>query len=103
MQVTLYLPQQPPQTVPSDVLGQLDLSARFAIVPQSVSALMSCALEVVDVLANGPDYIAYSVFDCEGPVNYAAMSAVAKVSGVTFDVEDEDTVLCGPVLVVTAS
>lgn len=102
MQATLYLPQQPPQAVPVDDFRQLDLSTRFAAVPPGVSALMSCAPELVDVLASGSDYVAYSVFDCEGLVNQTAMAAVAKVSGVIFDVEDEDTVLRGPVLVISA-
>lgn len=103
MQVTLYLPQQPPKTFPIDGLSTLDLSARFAAVPQEVSMLLDCAPGLVDVLASGPDYVVYSVFDCEGLVNYTAMAAVARVSGVTFDAQNEDTVLCGPVLVVSAA
>lgn len=103
MQATLYLPQQPPQAVSVDEFRQLDLSTSFAAVPQEVSVLMSCVPELVDVLASGPGYIAYSVFDYEGPVNQAAMAAVAKVSGIAFDVEDEDAVLCGPVLVISAA
>ena len=68
--------------------------------PERVPGLLGCALGLVDVLACGPGYVAYSVFDCEGPVNEAAMAAVAEVSGAGFDLDDEDTVLCGPVLVV---
>jgi hypothetical protein len=103
MQATLYLPQQPPQAVPVDNFRQLDLSTRFAAVPLEVSVLMNCAPELVDVLASGSDYVAYSVLDCEGLVNQTAMTAVAKVSGVTFDAQDEDTVLRGPVLVISAA
>lgn len=102
MQATLYLPQQPPQDIPADSLGTLDLAARFKTVPQGVPVLLGCTPELVDVLASGPDYVAYSVFDCEGPINHAAMVAVTKVLGVMFDAEDEDMVLCGPVLVVSA-
>ena len=72
----------------------------FAQVPEQVPALLGCTLGLVDVLASGPGYVAYSVFDCEGETNYAAMDAVAVVSGVTFDPDNEDSVLCGPVLVV---
>ena len=42
--------------------------------------------------------MAYSVFDSEEEANPAAMAAVAAVSGVAFDAEDE--VLRGAVLVV---
>ena len=44
--------------------------------------------------------MAYSVFDSEEEANPAAMAAVAAVSGVAFDAEDEDAVLRGAVLVV---
>ncbi|MGI4734142.1 MAG: hypothetical protein ACRYG7_03095 [Janthinobacterium lividum] len=55
---------------------------------------------MIDVLASGPDYVAYSIFDYEGDVNPAAMAAVAEVSGMSFDSDDEDAVLQGPVLLV---
>lgn len=103
MQATLYLPQQPPQVVPVDDFRKLDLTTRFTAVPQEVSVIMNCAPELVDVLASGSNYVAYSIFDYEGPVNHAAMTAVAQVSGVTFDAEDEDSMLCGPVLVISAA
>jgi len=40
------------------------------------------------------------VFDCEGEVNYAAMTAMTTVAGVAFNPDDEDALLCGAVLVV---
>ncbi|WP_223653152.1 hypothetical protein [Hymenobacter psoromatis] len=101
MHDTLYLPQQPPQAVPVEGLSMPDPATGFARVPERVPVLLDCAPELVDVLASGPGYVAYSVFDCEGPANPAAMVAVAAVSGVAFDSEDEDTVLRGAVLVVT--
>ena len=101
MHATLYLLQQLPQAVPVEGLSMPDPATGFARVPERVPVLLDCAPELVDVLASGPGYVAYSVFDCEGPVNEAAMAAVAEVSGVTFDAEDEDAVLCGAVLVVT--
>jgi hypothetical protein len=99
MIATLYLPQQPPQAVPTERLSLPDPTTGFAQVTEKVSTLLGCAPELVDVLAIGPDYVAYSVFDSEESVNEAAMTAVAAVSGVVFDVEDDDTVLRGAVLV----
>lgn len=78
-----------------------DPATGLAWVPDKVSGLLGCAPGLVDVLASGPEYVAYSVFDSEGEVNPAAMAAVAAVSGVAFDAEDEDAVLRGAVLVVT--
>jgi len=100
MNATLYLPYQLPQAVSVDGLSLPDPVTGLARVSEQVPVLMGCARGLVDVLASGPGYVAYSVFDCEGPVNEAAMTAVAEMSGVGFDLADEDAVLCGPVLVV---
>ena len=78
-----------------------DPATGFASVPDQVPALLGCAPGLVDVLASGPEYVAYSVFDSEGEANPAAMAAVAAVSGVAFDSDDEDAVLRGAVLVVS--
>jgi hypothetical protein len=102
MNATLYLPHQNPQPVSVEGLSLPDPATGFAAVPEQVPALMGCARNLVDVLVSGPGYVAYSVFDCEEPVNETAMAAVAEVSGVDFDPSDEDAVLCGPVLVVAA-
>ena len=101
MLATLYLPQQPPLEVPGDGLSMPNPATGLVGVPEQVPALLDCAPELVDVLASGPGYVVYSVFDCEGPVNREAMVAVAQIAGVAFDTEDEDAVLCGPVLVVS--
>lgn len=103
MQATLYLPQQHPQTIHVDGLSMPDLATGFVGVPQGVPVAMGCVPELVDVLASGPNYVAYSVFDCEGLVNQKAMAAMTEVSGVSFDMEDEDAVLCGAVLIVKAA
>ncbi|MBU6122274.1 hypothetical protein [Hymenobacter siberiensis] len=58
---------------------------------------------LVDVLASGPDYVAFSIFDFEGEVNLAAMEAVAEISGHDFDAADEDQTLAGPVLIIYES
>ncbi len=102
MQATLYLPQHQPAAVSTDGLALPDAATGFARVPDRVPGLLGCAPELVDVLASGPDFVAYSVFDYEGPTNHTAMAAVAEVSGVQFDPDAEDERLCGPVLVITS-
>lgn len=103
MTAILYLPHQLPQEVSTEGLVMPDSATKFAKVPEQVAVLMNCALGLVDVLATGPGYVAYSIFDCEGPVNLPAMTAVSKVSGTVFDPEDEFATLCGAVLLVTDS
>lgn len=100
MIATLYIPQQPPRAVSIQGLSLPSTISRFAIVPEQVSALLECAPALVDVLACGSHYIAYSIFDCESEVNYAAMIAVAQMTQTSFDPDNTDEVLCGPVLVV---
>lgn len=101
MNATLYLPNHNPQPASVEGLSLPDPATGFATVPEQVPMLMGCARGLVDVLVSGPGYVAYSVFDCEEPVNEAAMAAVAEVSGAEFGLGDEDAVLCGPVLVVS--
>ena len=103
MHATLYPPQHTPYTVSVDGLSMPESATGLARVPQQVPVLLDCAPELVDVLASGPGYVAYSIFDCEGPINHAAMAAVAEVSEVAFDTADEDAVLRGAVLVVRNS
>lgn len=67
--------------------------------PNQVSGLLNCALELVEVLISGPEYVAYSIFDSEREANPTAM-AVATVSGGAFDSEDEGAVVRGAELVV---
>lgn len=97
---TLYQPHYPPRTVPTDGLVLPNPQTGFAAVTEHVSALLECGQGMVDVLASGPAYVVYTVFDCEGPVNEEAMMAVTAVSKVKFELTDEDSVLCGPVLIV---
>ena len=103
MNATLYLPQQAPRTVSVDGLYMPDPKTGLVRVPDQVAVMLGCAPGLVDVLASGPEYVVYSVFDSEEEVNPAAMVAVAAVSGVAFDSEDEDAVLRGAVLVVSGS
>ena len=101
MTALLFLPQLPPQAVSIEGLRLPEAKSGLAAVPEPVPILLGCAPGLVDVLASGLDYVAYSVFDCEGQANPTAMEAVAKVSGVSFDIDDEDALLRGPVLIVT--
>jgi hypothetical protein len=98
MNATLYLPHQLSQAVSVEGLCMPDAETGFARVPPQVPPLLGCVPGLVDVLACGQGYVAYSVFDSEGEVNWEAMIAVAAVSGVVFDSKDEDSVLRGPVL-----
>lgn len=102
MNATLYLPQQPPQSVSSEGMAMPNPATGLVGVPAAVPALLGCAPALVDVLASGPTYVAYSIFDSEGEVNPAAMEAVGELSGVSFDIDDEDATLHGAILVVTA-
>lgn len=103
MKATLYLPSQPPRAISTEGLSLPDPATGFAKVPEQAATLLGCALTLVDVLACGLEYAAYSVFDCEGELNIAAMDAVAELTGLEIDLSDEDTVLHGPVLVVEYS
>ena len=103
MTAILYFPHQLPRVVPIGELSLPDTASGFVKVPSSVAVLLDCAPTLVDVLASGPGYVAYSVFDCEGEINHTAMVAVSEVSGVKFDESDEDSVLRGGVLVVHAT
>ena len=72
----------------------------FANIPPQVPQYLGCVASLVDVLSTGATHVAYSIFDCEGAVNSGAMEAVAQLSGTAFDINDEDTVLRGAVLIV---
>lgn len=96
----LYHPDQTPQAVAAEMLIQTRRGASSIQVAEVVAQLLGCVPGLVDVLASGPGYVAYSVFDYEGPTNYGAMAAVAEVSGVDFNPEEEDEHLCGPVLLI---
>jgi hypothetical protein len=72
MNATPYLPQQPPQLVSIDGIAVPDQPGRYVPVYEQVSVLLNYAPKVVNVLASGPRYMAYSVFDSEGEVNREA-------------------------------
>jgi hypothetical protein len=99
---TLYLPGKSPQVVSLPDISTPVVINGFADVPEQVPALLDCAPELVDVLAIGKGYVVYSVFDCEAGVNPTAMQALADLTGMDFDIENEDEVLRGPILVMAA-
>lgn len=101
MNATLYLPQKPTQLVFAEGLEMPNRTTGLVGVPAAVPILLGCAAELVDVLDSGPGYVVYSIFDCEEEKNPTAMEAVGFVSGVNFELDDEDAILRGPVLVVT--
>ena len=97
---TLYIPQQLPVTVPLQELGLSTSTEGNMPAIDTVAHILGCSPSLVDVLASGSEYIAYSVFDYEGEVNETAMQVVQKTTGITFDLEDDDTILRGPILVI---
>ena len=103
MNATLYLPQQPPQSVSAEGLSMPNPETGLARVPEQVPALLDCASDMVDIQACGSNYVAYSVFDYEdGQPNESAMDVLARLTGHPFDLDDADSVLLGPVLIVFA-
>ncbi len=98
MDVTLYLPGVIP--LPLD-------DALFTFLPTQdqighAATLLECLPSLVDVLASGPDYVIYTVFDSDGEINEPAMWVSWNLTGILFTTQDEDLTLRGPVLVVAA-
>jgi len=102
MPATLYQPSAVPQPVSDQGLWTPQAALPFGGLADLVPSLLHCAPKLVDVLASGQGYIIYSVFDCEDEVNPEAMTAVEALTGRSFDIENEDEALRGPVLVVLA-
>lgn len=100
MTASLYTPDQLPRIV-STVGMSLPSHTGTAHVSDEVAAVLGCARSLVDVLDCGPDYVAYSIFDFEGTPNQSAMAALTAISSHPYDMEDEDQILQGPVLLVT--
>jgi len=102
MPAILYQPSAVPQPVSDQGLWTPHAVPPFSGLADLVPGLLHCVPELVDVLASGQEYIIYSIFDCEGEVNSDAMAAVETLTGSSFDTENEDEVLRGPILVVLA-
>lgn len=102
MRATLYNPQLDPAQVDSNGLSLPDKATGLANIPEQVAVMLDCSPDLVDVLACGPHYVAYSIFDSEQNINLSAMQALTELTGTVFETDDEDHVLRGPVLVVQA-
>lgn len=98
--ITLYKPDAAPEQLPASEFTK-DLVHGGVLPVDRVASLLGCHPSLVDTLASGPNYVAYSIFDAEDDLNPAAMKAVAIVTGVPFDNDDEDSSLCGAILIVT--
>jgi hypothetical protein len=96
---TLYQPGQPPQPLPADQFSLSDAAGR-AQVTQAVADALGCAVGLVDVLASGPDYVAYSIFDSEGEVNMEAMKELERLTSYLFEPDNEDEILKGNMLII---
>lgn len=99
MNVTLYLPgEASPIRIDADGFTLSTTSHQIT----RVSKALDCSPGLVDVLATGPAYVIYTVFDSEAEVNYAGMIVTGQYTSMEFDPDDDDQVLRGPVLVVSA-
>jgi len=100
MTATLYQPGQPPQPLPAELFTLPDASGR-AKVTQAVADALGCHVGLVDVLASGPGYVAYSIFDCEEEINESAMIRLINLTEVAVDLEEDNDILRGNVLIVS--
>ncbi|TFZ62975.1 hypothetical protein E4631_23905 [Hymenobacter sp. UV11] len=101
MNVTLYLPNQQPIAKSAEGFTTPGTN-RFAQVPTQAAELLSCAPELVDVLASAPNYVVYTVFDSEDLANPEATHAVIELAQNISDVINGDELLRGPVVIVKA-
>lgn len=100
MKITLYDPSQAAQMPVLETLPLAGPPTGSLSRLRPAAELLDCAPKLVDVLAEGPGYTVFTVFDHEGPINMVAMRVVADLTGVAFSPDDDDEVLRGPVLVV---
>lgn len=94
MNITLYKPSAVPQQVPPFENAENQPMER-------VAELLGCHVGLVDVQACGPNYVIFTIFDYEGPINLMGMAKVNRLTGVKLDPMDEHDQLCGSILVVT--
>ncbi|MBF9239509.1 hypothetical protein I2I05_19100 [Hymenobacter sp. BT683] len=102
MNTTLYQPSEAPVAIVGAEFCLNEVSGQVIQSSESAAEILGCAPFLVDVLANGNGYLIYSVFDSEGEANPAAMKVFSEITGILVDTEDEDDILRGPVLVITA-
>lgn len=102
MTATLYQPNLQPVAISATGFSQDTISGQILQNSVIAAEALCCETGLIDVLACGAGYLVYTIFDYEGEANFTAMAVVAKISGIEFDVLDDDVVLRGPVLVVMA-
>ena len=97
---TLYTTQGKSETVPLNRLGLHFEFREYANSIDHIAVILDCSPSLVDILATGDVYVAFSIFDYEGAVNIEAMRALAQLTGYRFDTLDEDQILRGPILLI---
>lgn len=100
MYAILYKPGQPPQMVRVTGIGLPTVTTKFVSGAGEAAKLLGCSPGLVDVLASGPGYAAFSVFDHDGEPNLEVMRVLSELTSAPFDPAEEDELLSGPVLVV---
>ena len=103
MKVTLYNPDQLPQSIPPAGFSLPDSSTGFSEVTALIARELRCELDLVDVLDSGKDFVAYTIFDSGGEHNSTGIAEVMKWSDhpEAYQGDGEDDQLCGPMLLVT--
>lgn len=101
MITTLYVPAKQPLALLTDQCAASVEAGRITPQFEHIAKLLKCPISFVDVLATGHGYALYSIFDCEGPVNPAAMQAFTELTSVQLNAEYEEDCLRGPVLSIT--
>lgn len=99
MKATLYKPGSPVQELPAESFA-LPNAKGYAQVDELVSEVLGCKLEMVDILDSGPDYVAYSIFDCRDELNLDAMRELKAISRYDYDAGAEENQMRGPILIV---
>ena len=94
MTISLYKPNEEPLVLTPAEFSE-DIHVNGLLPVERVAELLGCVKLLVDVLASGPDYVFYSVFDCEGEINANAMEVFTALTGEPCD----DDPLRGPILV----
>ena len=102
MPAMLYHPYAIPQPISDNGLWTQGGTTEFTGIQDLVPEILNCAPGLVDVLATGTGYIVYSIFDFEGEINLSAMKAVSVLTNILFDIENQDDVLRGPILIVSS-
>lgn len=96
MTAILYEPGHAARKIPAEDLNPVD----FTKAQKGAADLLQCPPAQIDVLASGLGYMAFSVFDHEGEINLEAMRVLTQLTGISFNVDEEDEVLRGPILIV---